>query len=199
MIAALVLAAGRSERMGRPKALLPLPDGRSFLETVLDTLAACGVLGVRVVLGHDAEAVSAAVGLPFEAEVENLEWERGMLSSVQAGVRALPAEATGMLLWPVDHPLVREGTLTRILSCEGRAPVVVPVHGGKRGHPSLFHADTFSELLAAPQSVGARAVVLAHAPDRLDLEVDDPGVVADLDSPQAYLAFTGRPFPAEDA
>ena len=178
MIGAVVLAAGAGTRMGRPKAGLIVPGtGATFLDTVLATLDAAGVAAVRVVVAPDAAGSLAG-------EVVNPDPSRGMLSSVQAGLRALPAATEAVLLWPVDHPLVSAATV-RALVDRFRAdapPVVVPVHGGRRGHPALFAARVIPELLAADPSRGARAVVLAHA-DRVELPVADRGVVQDIDAP----------------
>lgn len=195
MIGAVVLAAGASSRMGRPKALLPY--GRStFLECVLAILDANDVGAVRVVVANDAEGVRrAAPTLPPESWVVNPSPADGMLSSVRLGVCALPAGTEAFFLWPVDHPLVRAatvGAMTQAWRSRG-APVVVPVHRGRRGHPVLFDASTMPEILSAPDDAGARHVVAAHRHDRIELEVADGGVVADIDTPEAYEAAFGRP------
>ena len=191
-IAAVVLAAGRSERMGRPKPLLPC-CGTTFLGTVLDTLKASRVDDVRVVLGHRAEEIRVALLLPEEIYVVNPRYDAGMLSSVQTGIRALPADTAAFLLWPVDHPLVLADTVERIVEAftSGGRGVVLPVHEGRRGHPVLFAARLAPALMAAPESVGARAVARAHAHEVLELPVDDAGVVTDINTPEAYREVFG--------
>lgn len=194
MITAIVLAAGKSERIGRPKSLLPTSDGTPFVAAILETMTATRVDEVRVVVGHQAEQVIDLGGLVRHVIVHHREFERGMLSSVQAGVRALPRGTTAFLLWPVDLPLVRAETVDRLITAwEGsRPPVVVPVHHGKRGHPVLFSASLGAELLRAPEGEGARAVVHAHEKGLVEVEVDDPAILTDIDTPQAYRKAFGR-------
>ena len=194
MITAIVLAAGKSERIGRPKPLLPTSDGIPFLAAILDTMTSTAVDEVRVVVGHAAEQVIDLGGLVRHVIVHNRDFERGMLSSVQEGVRALPSGTTAFLIWPVDHPLVQADTVERIIAAwkERNAPVVVPVYQGKRGHPTLFSAKLGAELLRAPAEEGARAVVHAHEKQLVEVEVDDPGILTDIDTPQAYRKAFGR-------
>ena len=194
MITAIVLAAGKSERIGRPKPLLPTSDGTPFLTAILDTMTNTAVDEVRVVVGHAAEQVIDVGGLVRHVVVLNREFERGMLSSVQAGIRALPQGTTAFLLWPVDQPLVRPDTVDRIIEAWKRlqAPVVVPVYRGKRGHPTLFSAALSDDLLRAPETEGARAVVHAQEKALVEVEVDDPGILTDIDTPQAYRKAFGR-------
>jgi len=190
MIGAIVLAAGSSSRMGRAKAHLPAgPSGRSFVDTVTETLAGAGVSEVRVV-------VSPGLTRPPRQAVVNPDPSAGMLSSVQCGLRAFRETPDAVFVWPVDHPLVERDTVVAMVAAFQRAgaPVIVPTHGGRRGHPVLFASRIFSELLAADPSVGARSVVHAHD-DRLELAVADPGVVADIDTPEDYARVFGAVAP----
>lgn len=188
MIGAIVLAAGASSRMGRPKATLPAGGGASFLEAILATLGAAG-----------ADASIAVVAPGFEPPcpfVTNPDPSRGMLSSVQCGLRALPPGLDAVLVWPVDHPLVEVTTVAAMIAAfrAGGHSVVVPAFRGLRGHPVLFASAVLPELDAADPAQGARAVVHAHA-DRLELAVDDPGVVGDIDTPEDYrraFGYDGR-------
>jgi molybdenum cofactor cytidylyltransferase len=179
MIGAVVLAAGSSSRMGTPKADLPTPDGATFLEAILATLGGAGIGAVRVVVAPGAAHATSSVINPDPA--------RGMLSSVQCGLRALPQDCEAVLVWPVDHPLVTAATVISMIEAfvAGNPPVVVPSHGGRRGHPVLFAGRVLPELLRADPREGARAVVHAHD-DRLELAVPDPGVVTDVDTPEEY-------------
>lgn len=194
MITVIILAAGKSERIGRPKALLPTGDGTPFLAAIMETMTGTAVDEVRVVVGHEAEQVIDIGGLVRHVIVHNREFERGMLSSVQAGIRALPPGTTAFLVWPVDQPLVRADTVDRIIDAwKGQdAPVVVPTRHGKRGHPTLFSAKLSAELLRAPEDEGARAVVHAHEKNLVEVEVDDPGILTDIDTPQEYRKAFGR-------
>jgi len=194
LITAIVLAAGKSERIGRPKPLLPTGDGTPFLTAILETMTNTAVDEVRVVVGHAAEQVIDVGGLVRHVIVHNREFERGMLSSVQAGIKALPPGTTAFLLWPVDQPLVLPDTVDRIIEAWKRlhAPVVVPVYRGKRGHPTLFSATLADELMRAPETEGARAVVHAFEKALAEVDVDDPGILTDIDTPQAYRKAFGR-------
>jgi CTP:molybdopterin cytidylyltransferase MocA len=194
MIVAIVLAAGRSERLGKSKPLAPCRD-TTFLGAVLDTVSASRVDDVRVVLGHEADGVQTAMALPDDIVTVNLAYESGMLSSVQCGIASLPPGSDAFLIWPVDHPLVRVETVDGLVEAfvRTRPALVLPVRGDRRGHPVLFAAALAAELMAAPMSRGARAVVGAHTDDRVELAVDDDGVVADIDTPEAYLEWFGRP------
>ena len=193
MIVAIVLAAGRGDRIGVPKSLLPCGD-TTFLGAILDKLASTRVGDVRVVLGHASELVLGEMGLQADIFTVNLEYESGMLSSVRAGVRALPPEAAGFLVWPVDHPLVTSGTVAALLDAFDRTarPIVLPTLGGKRGHPVLFAARLAGEILAASDDVGLQQVVHAHADEVLEVAVEDGGILADIDTPEAYAQAFGR-------
>jgi molybdenum cofactor cytidylyltransferase len=197
---AVVLAAGRGERLGAPKAAVPA-DGGTFIEVVLRTLREAGIGDVRVVLSPALAGSLVPEPVPAAVAVVNPDPARGMLSSVRCGLDALPPGLDAVLLWPVDHPRVRAATIRALISAHAAsaAPVVVPVHAGVRGHPVVFDARVLPELLAAAPEVGARAVVHAHA-DRLELAVDDPAVTEDIDTPSDYeRAFGSGPAMPGDA
>jgi len=181
VISAVVLAAGRSSRMGRPKATLPY-RGSTFLGAILETLREAEVDSPRVVFGPD----SGEVALEDGTVVVNPDPDRGMLSSVRCGVEALAEGAEAFLLWPVDHPAVRPDTVRAILDAYRPGAIVRPRYRGAHGHPVLFASSLIPELLAADPTIGARAVVRA-VPERIvDVDVDDGGVVADIDTPGDY-------------
>jgi CTP:molybdopterin cytidylyltransferase MocA len=191
MIGAIVLAAGSSSRMGHPKAELRMGSGgRTFVETIRETLASAGVSAVRVVLPPEGERRDAH-------DVTNPNPSEGMLSSVQCGLRALPEGIEAVFVWPVDHPLVERDTVIAMIAAfrEGLAPIVVPTHDGRRGHPVIFAARVFPELLTADMARGAAAVVHAHD-DRLELPVADRGVLCDIDTPEDYARLFEPPSPA---
>jgi CTP:molybdopterin cytidylyltransferase MocA len=184
--AGLILAAGESRRMGTPKALLRYRD-ESFLDTLIGLFQArCAP--VIVVLGAAAQDVRAATSRAA-AFVENERWESGQTSSMQRGLRAVPAEADGVLFTLVDHPAVRMETIDALLDASGRALMRVPRYLGRNGHPIWFSRELIAEFLALPESGAARDVVRAHAGDTEFVEVDDPGVLADIDDPAAYRAL----------
>lgn len=189
MIVAVVLSAGESSRMGRPKALLPI-DGRTFIENIVAALKKSSVAKVMVVLGHNAdEMIQRIEHLPVEILV-NPDYKLGQLSSLQVAVRRLEREpdCDGMLVHLVDHPYVNtELVQTMIKRYEDTGKlIVVPRYNGKRGHPVIFSRKLFSELLAAPVDQGAKAVVNAHRDDTLEIDTEAEGVTVDIDTPELY-------------
>ncbi len=199
MIAAIVLAAGESSRMGSPKAGLPYPepDGTetTFLDHLLHVFGASRAGPVVVVFGHDADALASRFELGGARGVINHDYRDGMLSSIQTALRSLENNSiSGALVCPVDHPDVDPKIVDALIERfeERRSPIVIPVYQGRRGHPVLFSSDVFEELLAAPKTVGARQVVWDHQKDLLEVEVSDAGVTVDIDTPRDYRAFRGQ-------
>lgn len=171
--------------MGTPKALL-----RYRGETFLDTL--CGLFLARcspviVVLGAEAGTIAAGVRGPA-VFVVNERYRSGQTSSMQCGLNAVPAQATGVLFTLVDHPAVAPETVDALLGGEGPPACVlrVPRYHGRRGHPIWFSTALIPEFLALPEEGAARDVVHRHAADTEFLDLDDPGIVADIDDPEAY-------------
>ncbi|MFQ5718049.1 MAG: NTP transferase domain-containing protein [Acidobacteriota bacterium] len=184
---AVVLAAGESSRMGRPKALLEY-QGTSFLARWLALLRAAGTDEVAVVLGHDRQRIEAMTDVTGVHVVTNPHPERGMLSSFILGLDALPERISGVFLCPVDHPAVSRSDLAALADRSSPRKIVVPVHAGRRGHPVLFGVGLFGEIRSAPERVGARAVVRAD-PDRVVEVPAGPGILQDIDTPADYTAL----------
>lgn len=185
MLAALILSAGASSRMGRPKALIPYREG-TFLQHLLDVTRHPKIGVTRVVLGAGAEQIRTAAKLDPSTVVINSEWEQGQLSSICAGVRSLAGiETDGVVLCPVDHPLVSAalvGELVEQFYKSGKL-IVLPTHNGRRGHPAIFSSALYGELLAAPTGKGARAVVWAHAADVLEVPTEEEGILLNINNP----------------
>jgi molybdenum cofactor cytidylyltransferase len=181
-IAGLILAAGESSRMGSPKAILHF-QGETFLDTLI-ALFATRCSTVIVVLGAAAETIRA--GTHRDAVfVYNADYRSGQTSSLQVGLRAVPADADGVLFTLVDHPSVAAKTIEALL--EPPFPLIrIPRFVGERGHPVWFRRDLIPEFLALPATGAANQVVRAHRAQTEFLEVSDPGVVADIDDPAAY-------------
>ncbi|HYT58219.1 MAG TPA: nucleotidyltransferase family protein [Verrucomicrobiae bacterium] len=189
MIVGVVLSAGESSRMGRPKALLPI-EGQTFLERIVAALKKTQVGKIIVVLGHDAENMTREIKhLPVEVLI-NSDYQLGQLSSLQTAVRHLQSDehCDGMLVHLVDHPYI-DGKLVDLMIqrfYERGKLIIVPRYQGKRGHPVIFSRSLFRELLDAPMEQGAKAVVNAHAKETLEIVADDEGVTIDIDTPDEY-------------
>jgi len=192
-LAAAILAAGESRRMGRPKALVPF-EGLTFVEHLLQATNHPRVGIVRVVLGANAESIQAELKLDQEIVVVNQDWQQGQLSSIQSAIRSLPADQTaGLLLCPVDHPLISTQLVSRLIAefDSDRKLIVVPTHQGRRGHPVIFHASLYAELLDASPNVGARQVVWAHPDAIAEIETDEAGVILNLNDPETMRKALG--------
>jgi molybdenum cofactor cytidylyltransferase len=188
MLAAVILSGGASRRMGSPKALVSY-QGTSFLEHLLSLTRHRSIQARRVVLGPDAEVISKQIALAPEEVVINKDWEQGQLSSIHAALRSLPPGTEGMLLCPVDHPLVSGALVNRLIAefLESRAPIVLPTYEGRRGHPVIFSSALYDELLRAPMDKGARAVVWAHSKEVRELPTTEEGCVLNLNDPSGLL------------
>jgi molybdenum cofactor cytidylyltransferase len=183
MLAAVILAAGESRRMGSPKALLPY-ENRTFLENLLDVTTHPRIGVRRVVVGANQAEIGQRVPLDPEMLVINREWRKGQLSSIRAGIESLRAiDTEGMLVALVDHPLVTRAVVAELVAAFDRKPgsIVLPTWKGKRGHPVIFPSRFYSELYDASNEIGARAVVWAHAKEVVEVASSDEGVVLDID------------------
>jgi molybdenum cofactor cytidylyltransferase len=179
------LSGGASERMGSPKALLPF-QGRPFLEHLLEITKHPSIGVRRVVLGAHAEPIAKEVHLATDEMVINNDWALGQLSSIQAALRSLPTGTEGILLCLVDHPLVTAGLVGELIKKfeASHAPIVLPVYEGRRGHPVIFSAAVYDELLKAPADKGARAVVWTHANEVAEVITDEEGCILNLNDPE---------------
>jgi nicotine blue oxidoreductase len=194
MHAGLVLAAGASSRMGRPKALLPMPE-EPAVGRVCTALTDGGCDRVVVVLGAHGDAVERAV--PSGAEVVRHDgWAAGRTSSVKAGLTILQ-RADAVLIAPVDRPLFEAEDVRRLLAAD--APVAVPVYEGTRGHPLRVARALFGQILALGDDEPLHSVLHAHEDHVKEVPTDNAGVLTNIDTPQDYekaLALARRRSPA---
>ena len=186
VVSAVVLAAGRSVRMGRPKALLPVDAHDTFLSRIVGTLGSAGAAPVVVVI---APQTAGALALPGDARIiVNPAPERGQLSSLQCGLAGIPRAAAAVLFTPVDVPLVTVHTVGALLSAwrARGADVVRPERSGQHGHPVLVTRAVADDLLAAGPSLTARDVLRRYASSTVDVAVLDEGAFLDIDTPDDY-------------
>jgi molybdenum cofactor cytidylyltransferase len=189
MISAVILSAGESSRMGRPKALLPI-EGQNFIERIVGALMQSQADRLVVVLGHNADEMRRQIEhLPIDIVI-NTEYKNGQLSSLQAAIRHIEKEnrCDGMLVHLVDHPYIDRRLVDLMIQrfYETKKLIVVPRHQEKRGHPVIFSRALFEELLSAPADQGAKAVVNAHRQETLEIEWQDEGITLDIDTPELY-------------
>jgi molybdenum cofactor cytidylyltransferase len=197
MIPAVVLAAGASRRMGSPKALLQL-GGRTFVLAVVDSLTAAGVTDIFVIVRDDThDAIAAALPqTPAVRLVINTRADEGQLSSLITGLDTAAAPGvSGALVTLVDVPLVTPETVRTLIARAGSSPspILRAVHGGRHGHPVIFKREVFAALRAADPSIGAKAVMREVGVE--DIDVDDPGIIQDVDTPDDYRRLLTRGIP----
>jgi molybdenum cofactor cytidylyltransferase len=187
VIAAVILAAGASSRMGSPKALLDY-RGETFLNRLVRVLS--GVASpVIAVLGYHADAIQrdSHGSVTF---VKNPDPDRGQLSSLQTGLAAVPSGVEGFSFTPVDSPAVREETVQmlseRFQTRKSETVFVIPRYQGKRGHPVFATAPLIQEFLALPLTAQAKDIVHRYVTRTEYVDVDDPGILADIDDRAQY-------------
>lgn len=193
MISGILLAAGESRRMGSPKALLPY-DGRSFIEHICNAFLRAGVDELIVVLGAWEDKLRPALpSHPALRTVVNPHYTLGQLSSLTRGIGALSPESAAAVVNLVDHPLISTETITALIAAfrADPLPIIIASYQGKRGHPVLFSSQVYAELLAAPLNKGAKVVVRKDPARVREVPLDDPGILADIDTPEDYRRWMG--------
>jgi molybdenum cofactor cytidylyltransferase len=201
-IAAIVMAAGRSSRMAPANKLLSDVDGRLMVQRAVDAALASPARPVAVVTGHDGARVREALkDRPVEF-LDNPNYAEGLSTSVRAGLAWLEGKnVDGAVFMLGDMPLVTASHIDRLIAAfnpvEGRA-ICVPAHRGKRGNPVLWGSRFFADMRALEGDQGARALFREHAEQVCEVEMDDDGVLVDVDTPEA-LAALRRPARQESA
>jgi molybdenum cofactor cytidylyltransferase len=192
-ICAIVLAAGESLRMGIPKMLLPF-EGDTMIGKVLNSIEQSEVDERILVLGANREIISDAVRDHELITCINYNYKDGMLSSVVAGIGAVPAGIEAVIVFQGDQPLITAETINLIINTFRKCGkgIVVPVVSCKRGHPLLISSGYFDIIRDLDKNVGLRSLLELYSDDIFEVRSDDKGVLIDFDTPQEYREFIGR-------
>ena len=189
-VGVVVLAAGRSTRMGEAKQLLRLGES-IVLSKTLENVRAAGVDEVVLVLGFSAQTIRQQLSISAIDSLKvvvNQAYERGMASSLREGLSALDPQTGAALVVLADQPFIRPETIDRIIDryCRSNAQIVIPLHKGFRGNPVLLDRSVFPEVMALDGDVGCRAIFGSHLEGIVKFEVDDVGILLDIDNPDDY-------------
>ncbi|MHC4105329.1 MAG: nucleotidyltransferase family protein [Planctomycetota bacterium] len=192
MINAIILAAGASQRMGKPKPLLRFED-KTFLEQIISVLKLSDVDRITVVLGAEAETIKKSIELSGTNIVINKNYQKGQLSSLIAAIENTPEETEAVLVCLVDSPFITKEVVNKIISKfkEANNPVIVPVFNKERGHPTLFSRSLFDELVSAPEEQGARYVLYSNEEKVLEVETSESAILVGIDTPDDYKSCFG--------
>ena len=187
MICALVLAAGESKRMGKPKLLLPFGD-ITIIEHIVDKIFLSKTDKILVVLGSHQEEIRSQMADRPVLSVVNHRYREGMLSSIQAGFESLPSETSAVLVCLGDQPLIPHTVIDRLIASydQTHKGIVLPVYEKRRGHPILIDLKHRQEILDLSPDIGLRALVHNHPQDVHEVAVDTPHILKDIDRPEDY-------------
>jgi molybdenum cofactor cytidylyltransferase len=191
MIASIVLAAGSSGRMGSPKALLKIGE-TTFIQHIVDILSRHNIVQIHVVLGAHAEEIKPTLSDMPVAVVTNAQWQNGQLSSLIKGLETINEQQTdGLLVWPVDHPLVPGVVIDELIEVFENNPgrIVIPKFEGRRGHPVIFPKSLFNDLRSAPADEGARAIIHRNEELVYELNTKEKEVLVNIDTPEDYHRY----------
>jgi molybdenum cofactor cytidylyltransferase len=184
-IAAVILAAGRSTRMGAHNKLLADVRGRPMLRHVAEAALASRARPVLVVVGHQAEMVKSALAGLQVGFVENPEYAAGLSSSLKIGAAALPGDCAGMLVLLGDMPEITSAHIERMISAFTPGAIIVPTHQGKRGNPVLWPAACLGDMRHLEGDAGAKRLLGAHAEKIISVDLGSQAIFADVDTPEA--------------
>ena len=188
-IAAVVLAAGRSTRMGPSNKMLADIAGQPMVRRVVEAALASKAAPVLVVTGHmAAEVIAALAGLDVTFAA-NADYATGLASSLKAGIRALPPSCDGVLILLGDMPQVAPEHLDALVAAFAPETIVVPVHAGRQGNPVLWPAGFFPELLGLDGDAGAKRLIAVHAARVREVDLGTDAIFADIDTPEALAAL----------
>jgi molybdenum cofactor cytidylyltransferase len=187
MIQAIILAAGKSERMGRVKPLLPWGK-RTLIEAIIDRVGRSRAKDLLVVLGAAREVIEPVIAKYHVGRVFNPDFARGMLSSIQRGLEAVPYDARAVLFFLGDQPPPHPGMINRLIDAYRKTGkgIVLPVHGGRRGHPVLIDLKYRNEIGTLDPGIGLRQLMRNHPEDVLEMRTRSSRVLLDIDRPEDY-------------
>lgn len=194
MICALVLAAGRSERMGTQKLLLPL-GGKPVITRIVDELQQSPLEQIFVVVGREGKAIQQALKNRTVSFVTNPDFTGDMLGSIRCGLRALPTRCGAVLMALGDQPNITAQLVGKLITAflQSRRGIIVPAHAGHRGHPVLVAKRYCEELLHQFEGAGLRGLLEAHSDDIFRLDVPDAATLQDMDTPEDYQRHLRAP------
>lgn len=192
-IAAIVLAAGRSTRMGATNKLLADVDGTPMVRRVVEAALASRARPILVVTGHMEAAISSALAGLDVSFVTNPDYATGLASSLKAGIKALPPLCEGALVLLGDMPQIAPEHLDGLVAAFAPDTIVVPVHEGRQGNPVLWPARFFPELLQLDGDAGAKRLIGTHAANVREVDLGTAAIFADIDTPEALAELRGRP------
>ena len=185
---AIILAGGESKRMKAPKMLLPF-KGKTIIEKVIENVTASDVQKTMVVLGAEREAITNVIaGLPV-SHIYNGNYKKGMFSSIICGLRALPDDLEAVLVFQGDQPMIQSRTVNAVINAfrESGKGIVMPVFSKKHGHPLLIDKKYRSEIEKLNPDDGLRSLATKFKNDVLEVEVEAPEILRDIDTREDYL------------
>lgn len=189
-IGAVILAAGDSRRMGIPKSLLRI-DGRTFVKSIYEKLIVAGCEPVRIVAGKHYDQILGAHPEFAHIILKNKSPDLGQLHSLRIGLESIREKVHAVLLCLVDHPFVADSTYEKVLHAfrQSDNEIIIPCYNGRRGHPVIFRENVFEGLMSIPLDEGAKPVVRNPNNRILLVEVDDPGILADVDTKEDFKRY----------
>ena len=198
MISAILLAAGESKRMGRPKQMLAW-KGKTLLRHVLENLIHSTVDEIILVLGHEAEAIQKSL-TEFQIKIViNPEYQQGMASSLRQGLLAIDTRSEAFLVVLADQPGIGPEIINQIIHefqrSDPRRGIARPIYRGLRGHPVLIGVRYLQEALQLQGDVGARQILMNHPEDILEIEADQEGILKDIDTHEEYQKYLNQTGP----
>ncbi len=190
----IILAAGRSQRMGTVKQLLPW-NNTNILQHVIDIAFSCHPTEVILVLGYKADEIQQHINRESLKIIINPEFQKGMSSSIKMAIPVVCASSKSVMFMLGDQPMVKKEVMELLLKRHfaSEKGITLPIHNGIKGRPVILDKKYFTELETLVGDYGARQVIDRHPDDVLEIEVDDEGVLIDIDTPTDYQRYFKKP------